>query len=196
MQTDKPVQKLFMVLLGCTPPGRHTEQHDIFFGIGTTLRDLIPAIKASWPEAKDKIHVDAWREVTNANGYAITVQEANAPGLSKSAQLFFINLGGYRENEFDEFHYRTVVAAANLDMAKATAKKTAFFKHHNLRHAPNHPNAAAHIDDKYGVDIDDVYNVEDILPEAMKKRFRIQVSEPASLPEDVLHLGYFKLSDL
>jgi len=52
-----------MLLLGCKPPGRNTEQHDIFFGIGSGLKELIPAIIDSWPEAKKKIHIDAWREV-------------------------------------------------------------------------------------------------------------------------------------
>ena len=32
--------KLFMVLLGCTPRGRNTEQHDIF-GVGEELQDLL-----------------------------------------------------------------------------------------------------------------------------------------------------------
>jgi Domain of Unknown Function (DUF1543) len=41
--------KLFMILLGCRPKGRHTEQHDIFFGIGNELADLKPAMKNSGP---------------------------------------------------------------------------------------------------------------------------------------------------
>ncbi|WP_325645076.1 DUF1543 domain-containing protein, partial [Chitinophaga sp.] len=45
--------KLFMVVLGCTLEGRHTEQHDVFFGIGNQLSDLVPDMKAFWPEAKD-----------------------------------------------------------------------------------------------------------------------------------------------
>ena len=36
--------KLFMLLLGCLLKGRNTEQHDIFFGIAETLKDLVPAI--------------------------------------------------------------------------------------------------------------------------------------------------------
>ena len=36
--------KLYMVMLGCTPEGRFTEQHDIFFGIGYSLKELIPKI--------------------------------------------------------------------------------------------------------------------------------------------------------
>ena len=44
--------KLYMLLLGCKPPGRHTEQHDIFFGIAAELRDLVPEIQQFWPGLK------------------------------------------------------------------------------------------------------------------------------------------------
>ena len=46
--------KLFMVLIGCKPNGRHTEQHDIFFGIANELRELIPQFNSFWPEAEKK----------------------------------------------------------------------------------------------------------------------------------------------
>jgi len=55
--------KLFMVLLGCKPEGRHIEQHDIFFGIGYNLKELVPAMKEYWPGGR--IHIDAWREVND-----------------------------------------------------------------------------------------------------------------------------------
>ena len=47
---------LYMIMLGCTPKGRFTEQHDIFFGIGTSIKELVPDMKAFWPEAKGKIY--------------------------------------------------------------------------------------------------------------------------------------------
>ena len=93
--------KLFMVMLGCKPEGRFTEQHDIFFGIGTSLKELIPEMKAFWPEAKGQIHIDAWREVTKVDGFQIDVEARTSP-VKNDSQLFFINLGGYKENEFEE----------------------------------------------------------------------------------------------
>ena len=33
--------KLFMTLIGCTPAGRNIEQHDVFFGIGNSLKDIV-----------------------------------------------------------------------------------------------------------------------------------------------------------
>ena len=65
--------KLFMIMLGCRPKGRFTEQHDIFFGIANSLKDLIPEMKAFWLEAKGKIHVDVWREVTSVDNYSIEI---------------------------------------------------------------------------------------------------------------------------
>ena len=64
---------LYMIMLGCTPKGRFTEQHDIFFGIGNSILELIPQMKAFWPEAKGKIHIDAWREVTVVDNHSIAI---------------------------------------------------------------------------------------------------------------------------
>ena len=83
-------------MLGCRPAGRYTEQHDIFFGIGENLKDLIPKMKAFWSEAKGKIHVDVWREVTFVDGFSIEVITKEDELVSEN-QLFFINLGGYKE---------------------------------------------------------------------------------------------------
>jgi hypothetical protein len=44
--------KLYMVMLGCTPEGRLTEQHDIFFGIGTSKR-INPTDEGFGPQRTD-----------------------------------------------------------------------------------------------------------------------------------------------
>jgi hypothetical protein len=179
--------KLFMLLIGCKPAGRNIEQHDVFFGIGSSVKDLLPDVINFWPEAKGKLHLDAWREVTNVNGFGITVvpyQESN-----NSAKLFFINLGGYKKNEFEEFHYKMIVAAIDKGEAIRQAKNTAFYKHTHFK------GADSHIDDKYGVDVDDLFEIADILPAEIKKQYSLLIT-PATgtLTEDEVHLGYFKLS--
>jgi thiamine pyrophosphate-dependent acetolactate synthase large subunit-like protein len=90
--------KLYMIMLGCRPAGRNTEQHDIFFGIGSSITQLIPQLNAFWPEAKGKIHIDAWREVNYVDQHKIEIV-AKGQETSNETQLFFINLGGYKENE-------------------------------------------------------------------------------------------------
>jgi hypothetical protein len=220
--------KLYMLLLGCRPAGRHTEQHDIFFGIATSLGSLIPAIIASWPEAKGKIHIDAWRYVTRVDGFDIRVKlKDGAPGgvhpeaaverpevagskmehseasetrvlnaggagfgVSDENRLYFINLGGYKPNEFEEYHYKMVVAGANKGIAVQKSKETAFYKHTGFK------GATSHIDDKYGIDVDDTHAIEDILPDGMKETYSIVLAASDAGKEDEMHLGYLKLSGI
>ncbi|MGB8194219.1 MAG: DUF1543 domain-containing protein [Chitinophagaceae bacterium] len=177
--------RLFMLLIGSSPPGRNIEQHDVFFGIGNSIRDLIPEVIAFWPEAKAKLHFDAWREVINVDGYAVKVVEE--PAVTSATQLFFINLGGYKKNEFEEFHYKMLVAAPDKGEAIMQAKKTAFFRHTGFK------GANSHIDDKYGVDVDDIFDIRDILPAETKKQYSLVIEPAPGHPEDEIHLGYFKL---
>lgn len=175
-----------MFLIGCTPPGRHTEQHDVLFCIGDSIKELIPQVVAFWPEVKGRLHFDAWREVKNVDGFEISVTEELE--TESSAKLFFINLGGYKPAEFEEFHYKMIVAAKDKGEAIKAAKKTAFYRHTGFK------GANSHVDDKYGVDVDDFFEIQDILPAAVKERYKLTVT-PASadLPDDEIHLGYFKL---
>ena len=185
--------KLFMLLLGATPNGRHTEQHDIFFGIAETLKDLVPAIKESWPEAGDKIHIDAWREVHFVDGYNVQVYEKNQLPVEAGEtenRLFFLNLGGYKQNEFEEFHYKMIVACENKSIAIRRAKETAFYKHTGFKEAPSH------VDDKYGVDVDDIFEIEDILPKHIKENYSLILSPINNITEDKINLGYFQLHRL
>ena len=183
--------KLYMLMLGCTPVGRFTEQHDIFFGIGRSLKDLIPQIKKFWPEAKGKLHIDCWREVTVVNEFSIEVIAVNSPKTTNVAQLFFINLGGYKENEFEEYHYKMLAVANKLALATKKSKSTAFYKHFGFK------GAESHLDEKYGIDIDDSYKVADMLPEESKALYALQITKSeVELQEDELHIGYVKLSSL
>jgi len=183
--------KLYMIMLGCTPEGRFTEQHDIFFGIGSSLKELVPHMKSFWPEAKGKIHIDAWREVTVVDDFLIEIIPKKNAITASSEQLFFINLGGYKENEFEEYHYKIITVAETMAEASKKAKTTSFFKHCGFK------GATSHIDDKFGVDVDDIFNVKEILAETFKNQFTIAITKPeVALPEDVLHIGYLKLDKI
>jgi Domain of Unknown Function (DUF1543) len=183
--------KLYMILLGCKPAGRHIEQHDIFFGIAKQLKDLVPQIKASWPDS-GKIHIDGYKSVTNVDGFQISVSDKTDLKQNDN-QLFFINLGGYKQGEFEEFHYKILSVAEKREDAIHAAKQTIFFKHTGSSSI-----YSPHIDDKYGIDVDDIYNIEEILSEEFKSRFAINISPEKieNMQEDELHLGYFKLDSL
>lgn len=184
--------KLYMLLIGCKPKGRQTEQHDIFFGIGQSLRDLTDDINAFWQEANGKIHIDVWREVTIVDGYAVNIMSRpeKVTDTWSEARLFFLNLGGYKPNEFEEYHYKMVVAGSNKAEAIKRAKQTAFYQHTGFEGAPSH------IDDKYGIDVDDIYEIEEILPQRLKNEFSIVLSKAATVYEDDIHPGYLKLENL
>jgi hypothetical protein len=182
--------KLYMLLLGCRPSGRFTEQHDILFAIGENPKALVPQILTFWPEAKGIIHLDAFRTVTLVDGFEISVVEKSEENADQNNKLFFINLGGYKRGEFDEFHYKMLVVANSKDAAIVQAKQTAFYKHTGFAGAPSH------IDDKYGIDVDDVFEIKDILPKALKKKYSLTIQPTTNTTTDELHLGYHKLDKL
>ncbi len=154
--------KLFMMVIGCRPKERFTEQHDVFFGIAESLKELIPHVNNYWPEAKGIFHIDSWREVTQVNGYHITIIPKK-PNNENEQKLFFINLGGYKPGEMDEMHYKMLVVAQNSGDAISVAKKTPFYGIMGFK------GATSHIDDKFLLDVDDIFYIKDILPEIFKK---------------------------
>ena len=184
--------KLYMILLGCYPPGRHTEQHDIYFSVAGSLKELIPEIRAFWPEGT-RLHIDGWREVNWVDEYKIEVIEKKDSPISNSSEplkLFFINLGGYKQDEFEEFHYKMLAVGKDSGIAIQRSKATAFYKHTGFE------GATSHVDDKYGIDVDDVYLIIDALPETVKEKYRIVVTPTETPGKDKLNLGYFKLDKI
>jgi hypothetical protein len=177
---------LYQVLIGCTPKGRHTEQHDVYFGIANCIANIIDQLKQFWPEAADNMHIDGFKRITCLDGFAIQVVEKTSM-QDKPQQLFFINLGGYKQNELEEYHYKMVVVATDKAAAIKVAKQTAFYKHTGFK------GAESHIDDKYGIDVDDVHAIQDILPAHLQQQYQIVITPTENTTEDTLHLGYYQL---
>jgi hypothetical protein len=68
------------------------------------------------------------------------------------------------------------------------AKATEFYKTMGFE------GAVSHIDDKHGVDIDDIFNVNDILPASMKEKYSIVLTRSdAENQENPMGLGYLKI---
>ncbi len=178
-----------MIMLGCTPKGRFTEQHDIFFCIGTSLKELVLDMNAFWPEAKGKIHIDAWQKVTFVDGFTLEVV-SKEENLEQEEQLFFLNLGGYKEGEFEEYHYKTLAVAKTKAEAIKKAKQTTFYKHCGFK------GATSHIDDKYGIDVDDIHNITDILSDKFKALYRLKITKTNAIFEDEKHIGYLKIDKI
>lgn len=178
---------LHMIMVGCTPKGRFTEQHDVFFGIGTNLNELVPDLVSFWPEANGKIHIDAWQKVTFVDGFAVEVIPRNE-SLQQEEQLFFLNLGGYKEGEFEEYHYKVLVVAQSKAEAVKKAKQTSFYKHYDFK------GAASHIDDQYGIDVDDIHIIDEILLQKFKKNYQLKITKTDQQLPDEKHIGYVKLT--
>ena len=183
--------KLFMILLGSMPPGRMTEQHDVFFGIAPALNELVSEINNFWPNTRS-LHIDVWQQISYLDGHAIKVllrsQETETD--DQSLKLFFINLGGYKRNEFDEYHFRMIVLANNKTEAINKSKATYFYKTYRYKEA------TSHIDDKYGIDVDDIYELQDILPKHIKDLYKIVITPDANGQEDVCVPGYLTMAKL
>jgi len=184
-------EKLFMLLIGCTPDGRNIEQHDILFSIGKQPKDFVTEIIEFWPEAKGKLHVDAWREVNVVDGHEIKIEPKEESKSSNEAnKLFFINLGGYKKGEFEEFHYKMLAVGSDKGKAIQKSLQTSFYKHTGFE------GATSHVDDKYGIDVDDAHEITEILSPALKSKYSITIVPAPDAKPDEMHLGYFKLDKL
>lgn len=177
--------KLYMVLLGCTPKGRLTEQHDIFFGIAASVQELKADMYSFWPDG-GQLHIDSWREVTYVEGYKVTIVP-KYEDLPSAKKLFFLNLGGYKPDDLEEYHYKMLAVGEKMSDAIKKSKKTAFYKHCGFK------GAESHVDEKYGIDIDDMHKVEDILAPRFRELYHIIMTPDESGIEDELHIGYTKL---
>ena len=181
--------KLFFVILGGTPTGRFTEQHDVFFGIGNSLGELLPDMEKFWPNTK--LHIDSWREITHVDGYQVKIIPKKPTTTRPTQKLFFLNLGGYKPGDMEEYHYKLLCVANEKGDAIKQAKQSAFYMHTGFK------GATSHIDDKYGIDVDDIHEIAEILPEKIKGQYSIIIENTREvIEEDILHIGYLKLSSL
>ena len=188
---------LYMVQLGGRPKGRLIEQHDIFFGVANQVKELIADIDSHWPEVKSKWHIDSYRAITKVDNHAIRLVESNEQvESSHDLKLFFINLGGYQQGSFEEFHYKLLVVAASQAEAIKQAKQSEFYKQFTFKDKTSPFNAASHIDDKFEVDIDDIYNVGDLLSNVQLLIEPISDTDDLDVMEDKEYVGYLSIKNL
>lgn len=182
--------KLYMVLLGSKAEARNVEQHDFFFGVAHSLAELVPALRAFWPEAGKSLHIDGWREVTTVDGFKVQVYRKAETDELPEHRLFFINLGGYTAGTLEERHYTLLAVCRDKAEATQLAKKAAFFRSATIAGVKG---ANAHIDEKYGIDVDDVHRIEDIWQQQDREQYGIRLIPAVDDKEDEIHLGYFRL---
>lgn len=193
---------VFMVQLGGRPKGRLIEQHDMFFGVADTLIELIPAINEHWPEVKNKWHIDSYRKVNSVGGYHIdwvAKTDSDAAPISTASaaadlKLYFINLGGYLPDDFEEYHHKLLIVAPTQAEAVKQAKQSDFYKQFTFKDKDTPFNAASHIDDKLLVDVDEIYNVNELLGAGS---LQISIDKTAvERIEDKSYIGYLSIKNL
>ncbi|WP_394123512.1 DUF1543 domain-containing protein [Psychrobacter nivimaris] len=188
---------LYMVQLGGRPKGRLIEQHDIFFGAAYQVSGLIADINEHWPEVKNKWHIDSYRAITKVGSYAIKLIESSEQlKAATDLKLFFINLGGYQQGSFEEFHYKLLIVASSKADAIKQAKKSDFYKQFTFKDETSSFNTASHIDDKFAVDIDDIYNVNDLISNVQLLIELVVDSDGVHIKEDKEYVGYLSIKNL
>ena len=189
---------LFMVQLGGRPKGRLIEQHDMFFGVANQVSELIEDINHHWPEVKNKWHIDSYRAITKVGNHSIKLVESATSDGNNGLKLFFINLGGYQQGSFEEFHYKLLIVAATQADAVKQAKQSAFYKEFTFKDKDSPFDAASHIDDKFAVDIDDIYNVNDLISnvQVLIEPIPHDSHELANTDDDKEYVGYLSIKNL
>ena len=190
---------LFMVQLGGRPKGRLIEQHDIFFGVANQVRELVDDINHHWPEVKNKWHIDSYRAITKVGNHTVkSIESNNQTANDNGLKLFFINLGGYQQGSFEEFHHKLLIVADNQTDAIKQAKQSEFYQQFTYKDKDSPFNAASHIDDKFQVDIDDIYDVNDLVSniQILIEPMINNSHELANADEDKEYVGYLSIKNL
>lgn len=187
--------KLLMLKIGARPKGRLIEQHDVVFCAVDDFTQVIDVVNKAWQEAKNNWHIDAWREITRVGEYRIELVP-NTPSDHKTdemqSQLYFVNLGGYLPDMFEEFHYKDLVVASSVANATAQVKQSEFYKTYDLTTIDplTGINGVSHVDDRMNVDIDEIHAVNALISDFTLKIIPLSDSEKLTVPQDTLHIGY------
>jgi hypothetical protein len=88
---------------------------------------------------------------------------------------------------FEEFCFKLVIVADEKGIAIRNAKAMAFYQHTGFE------GATSHVDDKYGIDVEDAHEIIDILPPSLTETYAIDIGRNPH-EEEELHLGYFPLA--
>lgn len=112
--------KLFAIYIGGDIKGANIELHDMRFVIAPDIESTYPELRRQWWGTPSSLHVDCWAELTQADGYKITLQKESS---AETKRLYYVNLGGYDGQDFTEAHKNVFVVAETEQKAKIRALK-------------------------------------------------------------------------
>lgn len=132
------------------------------------------------------MHIDAWTKVEYADGYKVKIQPKSEPMSESEQKLYFINLGGYKESEFEEYHQKLFVVAPAVSEAIGKIIDNDFMK----AYSPESLGLAgsAHLDDQYKID----FEADDIVcvSEAIGDDYVLTLEKVESNPANEMVVGY------
>ena len=139
---------------------------------------------------RDKVHIDAWMQVEYVDGYKVSIsRKADNNGESKM-KLYFINLGGYKENEFEEYHKKLFVVASTVSEALEKVMSLDFMKDYSP--ASLGIAGSAHLDDQYKID----FEADDIVcvSEAIDRDYAILLEKTDVVAGNKMTVGYTQIN--
>ena len=92
------------------------------FVAAPSIEATYETLLAQWWGREGTLHIDCWSEISQADGYEISLLPEPYEGKEK---LYYVNLGGYDGVTFAEQHRNVFVVADSLPAAKARAIKQA-----------------------------------------------------------------------
>ena len=130
--------KLFSVFLGGRADKCNTELHDVVFTIGEKIEDTYFDLLGKWFGLPDRLHIDSWVVLNIIEGYKISLSKEKKKSDRK---LYFVNLGAYEKNRFEELHESKFMVDINKINVKKRAKEQLLIGKEQV-----------HLDDLYDVD--------------------------------------------
>lgn len=112
--TSGPIPKLFMFYVGGDFRNSNIELHDVRFSLGATPQACYDDLRKQWWGTPSSLHIDSWAEVSHADGYEVVLSRTPFDGEEK---LYFLNLGGYNSEDFEEVHKNILVVANSQKLA-------------------------------------------------------------------------------
>tara|TARA_B100000941_G_C28383396_1_gene488669 strand:+ start:237 stop:770 length:534 start_codon:yes stop_codon:yes gene_type:complete len=130
--------KLFSVFLGGRADKCNTELHDVVFSIGEKIEDTYIDLLDKWFGLPDRLHIDSWVDLRIVEGYKVSLSKKKNKSNKK---LYFVNLGAYEKNRFEELHESKFMVDINKINVKKRAKELLLIGKEQV-----------HLDDLYDVD--------------------------------------------
>ena len=130
--------KLFAVFLGGRAEKCNIELHDVVFTCADEISQSYDDLLNKWFGDAKRLHIDSWVELKYIDGYEISLSKTKP---SHNERLYFINLGGYEKNKFEELHESKFLVGIDENEIKNRAKEKLLVGYDQV-----------HTDDLYDVD--------------------------------------------